>query len=147
MKTLELKNKLIENMKDCEEKAESAISAFSNFFKESTIDSAFRDSLYYCSGKRLWDDDPESGEKEILIIECNRKIELDLQATDFFMLTLCLEYPLSFVSSVSTYQSEWCVDKTKIQDWLAAVKDDPLYIAIKNIKPQRVKIFAFPVKV
>ncbi len=147
METLELKNRLIQDMKGYEEKAEAAISAFGNFFRGTKINSSYRDSLYYCSGKRLWEDDPESQVKEVLILECNRRIELNKKATEYFMLTLCLEYPLHLASSVSTYQSEWCVDKSKIHEWFADVQNDPLYIALKNIKPQRVNYLAFPLKV
>ena len=147
MKSHDLKDKLIENLKESMGSPELSISAFANFFSVTKVDSARKDALYYCSGKRLWDDDPESREKEIIVLECNRKIEFNLKGTEFFMLTLCLEFPLNLVSSVSTFQSGWCLDKMKIQEWLAEVQTDPLFLALKKIEPQNVSYFAFPVKV
>ena len=147
MKTHELETKFIQAMKSCDGRANSVFAKFAEFFKITSIESAAFDSLSYCSGTNLNNDDPDSGEKEILELRCSRRIEFSTNSKEFFMLSVSLEYPLdSIIGSISTYQCDWCVDKSKIADFLADIKKDPLYKALENFGPQNVYYLAYPVK-
>ncbi len=120
---------------------------FVNHYKDLTVSDANSDYLKYVSGRRLWSDDPEDGEVEVIVLDCERVIEGGNGVSGQMVMSLSFDFDVMAYPELGNepFQSDWCVDKKQADSFLDHISTDLTFQVLKDKMPLRVHLLSYRV--